>query len=269
MKRLLPFVAFLAFIQADIKAQITFPTNREVYNFSVGDTFIYRETGYSSICSCYPSIDYLIVVITKSHSPNNDTVYYTYRGSIGGYPLENYYTNLDSPVILYPYPNASMGEIDTAFIDSSTYCVAEHIGLQETQGSLSGVIEYKWAGGLGQVVNTIADDGNPENGYSMVLIYYNKSGVSCGNYNPRDVLSGIISIVPKTMLTLYPNPTSDVLRINDMKENNQYSILDATGRTCTSGIYNNEIPVQNFSPGIYFIKTTIEGSIVFKRFIKE
>lgn len=68
------------------------------------------------------------------------------------------------------------------------------------------------------------------------------------------VLSTANNLIPQT--TIYPNPVSDWLKINDAaKEPIYYSIYDLAGHARMTGISNNgEIQVSTLIPGYYFIQ---------------
>ncbi len=58
---------------------------------------------------------------------------------------------------------------------------------------------------------------------------------------------------------IYPNPVEDYLKLkyvhsNVLTQNNEYQVLDATGRKCMEGT-GNTIDVRKLSNGIYFIKS--------------
>ena len=177
-------------------AQIGFPTNREIYNFSIGDTFVYQSFHYYDACSCYLSICYRVIVTSKSFSVDSNSVFYTYNtGAYGSYyPLDTSYSNLDSAVL--PFTGLPFGGIDTEYPDTTTYCVSRTIALYETLASLSDNFKYGWASGLGMADDIYyAEQGtSQDNNYAISLIYYNKNGVACGNYNPQEIWSGINSL---------------------------------------------------------------------------
>ncbi|MES2691577.1 MAG: T9SS type A sorting domain-containing protein [Bacteroidota bacterium] len=75
-------------------------------------------------------------------------------------------------------------------------------------------------------------------------------------------------------LTVFPNPTSDVLNINmDVKAGNAsaYTLVDLTGRTLISGNATDNafsVRVDNVNPGLYFMHVTLkDGSIATKRVV--
>lgn len=68
-------------------------------------------------------------------------------------------------------------------------------------------------------------------------------------------------------ISFYPNPTSDLIFISNMKNQENYKIYNILGTEIKNGfVYNNSIDVQNFEQGMYFIKLS---NGVTKRIIKE
>ena len=61
-------------------------------------------------------------------------------------------------------------------------------------------------------------------------------------------------------LTLYPNPTTDFVRIDGIDENNcsEISIFDLTGRLVRKYPYCNELNVSDLQNGIYLLRVTVE-----------
>jgi hypothetical protein len=75
-----------------------------------------------------------------------------------------------------------------------------------------------------------------------------------------------VSDIEKVAVSLYPNPTMDVLRINDLNLNEYtISIIDITGRVVNSnlfGVQNNLIDVSGLVRGTYQLMLISEGDIV-------
>jgi hypothetical protein len=56
--------------------------------------------------------------------------------------------------------------------------------------------------------------------------------------------------------TVYPNPASDKVYINNLDGFQEYSILNMQGKVVKSGIlnnYQNQINVETYASGMYFI----------------
>lgn len=266
MKHLLLFT--LLSFAAVSKAQNIYPTNRAVYNFSVGDTFVYDTYHYNPQCQCNFEVQYRVVVTGKSYSLGNDTVFYSYHGD---YPLKTFYTNLDSAVILVPTAPPGCGCIDTAYTDSSTFCDPVLLGVNQTSGSLSENYNYQWAVGLGQVDDIYyapaGDDHS--NDHAIVLIYYNKQGFYCGHYNPSLLATDVLDVSKASQNIFYPNPVTQTLHISGDNNTQAFIIYDETGKVCLQGNYQNEIDLKELSPGIYLVKTTTDNNVAYAKIIKQ
>jgi len=67
-------------------------------------------------------------------------------------------------------------------------------------------------------------------------------------------------------LSIYPNPVSDILFLNDAPIGSCWQLLDINGKLCKTGIVvsnHEEVSLTNLEPGIYFLKnqSSIESSI--------
>ncbi len=71
----------------------------------------------------------------------------------------------------------------------------------------------------------------------------------------------------QTSISIYPNPTTSVLKVSGLMDTQSYALYNVTGSMITKGsVSNNEaINVSNLSNGLYFLK--LEGGSNFK-FIK-
>ena len=72
----------------------------------------------------------------------------------------------------------------------------------------------------------------------------------------------------ESTLRLYPNPVSNVLHLESDIKNGQVSIYDLTGRKVYMGEYQNTIPVDHLTDGMYLLNvTTDEGQVINQKFI--
>jgi hypothetical protein len=281
MKAAFLFASLFTLVYTDSKAQIAYPTNREIYNFSVGDTFIYNHwhyTGdYCDMTAPNPtylcSHDYYVVITAKSFSIDSNTVYYTFVN--GGYSsylpfsFPSSYTNLDSPVILTYIDTLTY---DTTYIDSNSYCTPRKVASKSTpQGSLSGGGDSTFESGLGLVISFYQGAlGDPEYmNYTFKLIYYHKGDIICGHYDATMLVNSINQPESNTNIKLFPNPANNLLEVDGLSKNEAYTIYDATGKVCRSGLFQNQIGIDKLSAGIYFIKVSLDKSVFYQRFIKQ
>ncbi|MEI8279309.1 MAG: T9SS type A sorting domain-containing protein, partial [Bacteroidota bacterium] len=60
-----------------------------------------------------------------------------------------------------------------------------------------------------------------------------------------------------TEIRVYPNPTNDVLHIDNLQEANNYRVINIIGTTVQQGTLqtgSNNILIQNLSSGLYFLE---------------
>jgi hypothetical protein len=89
---------------------------------------------------------------------------------------------------------------------------------------------------------------------------------SCLFLNTDETKSKSIALVK-----VYPNPVSDVLKINSTKDFKDYEIIDPSGKIISKNpISSNEIPTSHLTSGNYFIKLKdLQGNLIFLKFIKK
>lgn len=75
-------------------------------------------------------------------------------------------------------------------------------------------------------------------------------------YNDKDMCTGGISGIyeQKKVITVYPNPTSDKLYIEDLAQNTGYTITDAIGRVVLKGRTSKTIDVEMLESGVYYLQ---------------
>lgn len=73
-----------------------------------------------------------------------------------------------------------------------------------------------------------------------------------------------------TLVKIYPNPVSDVLKINSDTNFTEYEILDASGKIVSKHkLTSNEININQLSSGNYFIKLKDKENTILLKFIKK
>lgn len=71
-------------------------------------------------------------------------------------------------------------------------------------------------------------------------------------------------------ISLFPNPTSNILNIESKSVIDSISVTDINGRFVATNLYDsNKIDVQNLQSGIYFLKITYDSQIKMLKFVKE
>lgn len=94
-------------------------------------------------------------------------------------------------------------------------------------------------------------------------------------YQPTDKCYSTINVSPEPFrnldITLFPNPTSNQLRIQSDLKISFFKILSVTGQTIKAGTLSNKtISVNALNSGVYFLEiTTQEGKKGVERFVVE
>jgi hypothetical protein len=278
-KNLTAVFIFLFFINT--YAQLTL-TVGQVYNYNIGDVFQYNYTPSST------SPTYITdTVISKTISTSLDTVKYTYKrysyklpscmscsAIVSSSTYSNSYHSLSSP---FSYSNLS----DCGFsiilpcvkdtIIASGFCgkktfKSQWVGVPSPSViSVYTINDANFSEGLGQTYLFIEHIGNFDPSYTN-MIYYNKSGITCGTY-----AVGINEIVINKFL-LFPNPTNSTLTIldeqNDFK-NSTIEIKNNFGQTVMLIPFSNNIDISYLLPGMYYL--SIQGNSNYKpiKFLKK
>jgi hypothetical protein len=91
--------------------------------------------------------------------------------------------------------------------------------------------------------------------------------------------SGDGFVIDNNSVVIYPNPASNVIRIEasfGLPGNVDISVIDVTGRELNNIIYNSpdgnmakEMDVSSLANGLYFIRLVKDGQTVIKRIVKE
>lgn len=78
------------------------------------------------------------------------------------------------------------------------------------------------------------------------------------------------SEVGKNRLSVYPNPTSDYLKITSPLKVNYVHIFDVSGKRTVADMKDNSIDVRNLKPGVYIIRVGFnDNTASVQKFIKE
>ena len=249
-------------------------TNRQVYDFEVGDVFQYFGSSPSFGASWRDTI------VGKSFSINNDTVFYQ-KNSVGNSSSNpnyvysssiKFYTNLDSVASHYYLDQCTTSPppSDTLF-QSSQYC-NQLTWRRTTNHDLNCFEDNSYTSELivgcgGPYHVAYIDIGGPDY-YEYKLTYFKKGTVSCGN----PFSTGIDEINLLNSINIYPNPTNSKIHItilNPISIKN-YTIKDVSGKTILENSFSDNINISGLNSGIYFI-TFLDSDFrkITKKIIKE
>jgi hypothetical protein len=175
-------------------------TVRQVYNFAVGDTFDYLETGYPGINS------WRYIISSKYTSPTNDTItYMRFNPDTLSWHLSDtlLITKLDSTILVAsdtPCPSCGCRKnfrVDSAFNTQRNVIQWDCVLV---------IGSYGYIAGLGRVwQRSENDDGN----YDDIRLTYFSNGVQRIGY-PLE----IPGVEKDINIQLYPNPTLDLIHLS-------------------------------------------------------
>jgi hypothetical protein len=82
----------------------------------------------------------------------------------------------------------------------------------------------------------------------------------------------VISDNKDQKLFIYPNPTSDIIYIENISTNKEkkYQIFNSIGQLAKEGfVYSNQIGTTDLANGVYFIRVTTDKEYYLGKFVKE
>ena len=87
--------------------------------------------------------------------------------------------------------------------------------------------------------------------------------------NNENALSVKETAEDNTGITLYPNPTTDLLRLSSKQKVKSVMILDMTGRRMNASVHADEVDVRHLPKGTYIITISTEKTTTSKKFTKK
>ncbi len=90
---------------------------------------------------------------------------------------------------------------------------------------------------------------------------------------PSCLFLGSKESLPKgkdVLIKVYPNPVSDILKVNTDRPFQEYEIIDVNGKTVSKDRFTKEISINHLISGNYFLKLKdAQGDLVLLKFIKK
>ena len=277
MKRILLFLfTLLSISQARASDTLTI---RQVFNFNVGDTFDYREITFNQCVNFFAESYLRKIVIQKSYSANQDTIYYQYDLPYGtnSWPFSgnqffkvtqfDTITNLDSfaiyltePLLLPSYPAGCT----SAEYDTTTYC--DYRSDSVTIGCFESADFFRYTNHLGITYFGMIGGGDPcgGNGTSYELIHFANDSMHCG----YDILDGVTDISRTSKTYLYPNPSTEQVHLSYTgagSTNTKFIIVDILGQLMyQSSVSQSESThdISGLTAGIYTWRLVTDGMTI-------
>ena len=207
---------------------------KDVFDYDINDEFHYK--GGISI-SAPPNGD-RVKIIEKKYSKNNDTIFYKLRHDgysstpvLAGTPHLDYHFYINTTNLTITHLDSSLISFDKGFskdtIFGQDYCNTltngyEYVLNPEFEGS---IYRRSYGKGIGMIsdylFNAVGGPGPESTMVDETLIYYKKGTKECGT---ADVTSVANNLNDQMIVSVYPNPTDDVLVIKGLSLNDKVKI---------------------------------------------
>jgi len=77
-------------------------------------------------------------------------------------------------------------------------------------------------------------------------------------------------LIRNTDISVYPNPSSDVINISSIEGVDSYKIITVDGKTIQENeLTSNQINIENLQAGVYLLELKIDKQVIVKKFIKK
>lgn len=70
-------------------------------------------------------------------------------------------------------------------------------------------------------------------------------------------------------ITLYPNPTNDVLFITGLDASSKYTVLTASGKVIYQNMTNSQLDLSSFAEGVYLLRVEHNGKVITHKVVKK
>jgi photosystem II stability/assembly factor-like uncharacterized protein len=217
-----------------------------------------NSSGYTSCIAVDPNDNDKIIVVFSNY--NVVSLWYTENGGVDWYPIEGNLKGDTDPKVPPQFyyigngPSVRWAEI----IPTQTgnrYFIGTSIGLFSTNELIgdSTVWMQEGAESIGNVVVDMLDFrqsdqylavGTHGNGIYTTAVYPNFIGIEGHS-------------IPKTSLSVFPNPSREFVNIGNVVEPTEYRFFDQSGKLVQSGVLqtgNNRLYVGELPSGLYILK---------------
>lgn len=248
-------------------------TRAQVFSFSVGDTFQYRNASYEyDVWNQYPpsySVGYSECVIRKIYSATDTPAIVLIREWVSSTP-----TRIDSFKLFSPQDYEVMIDTigwghpfhswpgDTVIVDSSAMWWGQHVNyvLVHDAYFYDGQL---YATGFG-LVNETQDGGTgPGGGFddTTTLVYYSGYQGTFGTRHPF-YLASINDINDDIQIKALPNPSSGIFQLMGIRDNDLIEVYNIFGQLIVQERAKetfNSFDLSSRGQGVYICRVTREG----------
>ncbi len=190
--------------------------------------------------------------------------------NLSGNPIVNLDLSNNNDLIYLKCQKTNLVEVDMSGnpnIEYADFFQCSNLQLINIKnGTNATVLEYLLATFCSNLSCVVVDDASAENDNISI------NGQTVLVDDESQCVFGIEGINLDIMLTIYPNPTSNLLTIQNQNgfEINSITLYDTLGRkVLESNEATEAIDVSNLTAGIYFLHITTDSGMVTKKVIKE
>lgn len=263
-----------------VKFDVTSRTFNENFAAIPGQNGTYKQIPYGAALRVNPVTDQLILNTTESgygaHYQKNWIHTYDVNGTIIDtktlndyywFPAITVFPDTANPTISADFPNEVILNAETKISlknviideDNISSAVVKTIKSNDKQSPVTAVIND-----LDELILTPIG-----NGTARIVIDFNSNGkvISKTLLAQSNFLAATEVIKPK--VSIYPNPATDLLKINTSESIISIAIFDVTGKQVLAKSKSNEINVSGLIKGNYILQITTEEKTYTEKFIKK
>jgi hypothetical protein len=233
----------------------------QVYDFDIGDVFMTAFTEYNNGGQGYTDyrLDTIKTILTNTLDTfkyvTSSYTFYSYfswpANTYSGYMRFNdtiTISGMDSMANHYAFYFCAASS-DTVLADPE---LCDALAWTETAQEDSCWYESSLVEGCGgpYYYNSVLSPSGNGYGVSLSLIYFNKSGIECGQ-----IVTGNEEIENVKYLKLYPNPVDQFIYLDGVEFNDQLTLYSIDGHRLHSMNYSGQpVTVEGLNEGIYFLQ---------------
>ena len=185
---------------------------------------------------------------------------------------------LTSPKVAIPSTGNSELSFKVSAADDEAGAFEEHYAVyvipfdSEFTGSETPVFEETLDGGYFQTAKIVKVDISSFAGQDVKLVFrhYDCTDILYIGLDDVQITQTLLAVsdFQKPLISIYPNPTSDFIRIKNAKEINRVRIFDLSGKMVKE-TKTSDIDVRSLSAGQYILNIYSGNEITSKKFIKK
>ncbi|WP_312825785.1 DUF5074 domain-containing protein [Epilithonimonas sp.] len=264
-----------------IKFDVTTKTLVDSFITIPGQEGTYKQIPYGAALRVDPVSDELILNTTESgygaHYQKNWIHTYSNIGALLDtktlndyywFPAVTVFPDVDFPVVSSTFPSeittSSITKIDLKTIvtdaDNLSVSILKSIKSNSNANAINAEINSDE-----ELVLTPQDAGT-----ANIVVSFNSNGKMVDK--TLTVVSSSLAVndnVKKINLSIYPNPTTDVLNIKTQDKIVEVSVYDVTGKAINTKLIDGKINVNQLPKGNYILRITTDKAIYQEKFIKK